>query len=157
MSGPRSLDYSVELAWDGQTGGEAKLADYPNLKMDMAKEYGGLGRFPCPDQLFASAVAGCLMTTCLWYARRINAKIEKLEVSVSTNVKLTGPQGYRVTKVSALIHAFSSKDQETKVRRCAEGARDFCHITKSIEKSIPTEVAVEVTSGWSSQENAKNL
>jgi len=144
MSGPSSLDISVHLQWDGQTGGEAELADHPSIKLDMAKEYGGLGRFPCPDHLFATAVAGCLMTTCLWYARRINTKFVKLEVSASTNVKLVGPQGYRITKVSAVIRASASKGQEAKVRRCLEGARDFCHITRSIEKSIPTEIAIEV-------------
>lgn len=62
----KAMSFPVELKWDGETGATA-LTKGQQLKVDMPVEFGGLGRAPCPDELLAASVAGCLLTTFLYF------------------------------------------------------------------------------------------
>jgi len=55
---------------------------------------------------------------------------------------LRNPDGYRLTCVSATIRVTPEEGDEDRNRRCAELARDYCHITKSIEPAVPVDVEI---------------
>lgn len=90
MSSPKSLEYQTHLSWDGKSGGEAKFTGHPPLSLDTPTEFGGGGRYPCPDELFFSAIGGCLLTTFLYFKRRAKLEIDDLHISVKGKVDLVG-------------------------------------------------------------------
>ena len=141
---PESLRYGLKLFWDGRSGGKVNFKDHPTLKFDMPKAFGGDGGYPCPDELFLSAIGGCLMTTFLYFQRKTGFKLKSLHVLINGSVKLVGPQGYRITGLKAMMHIETVKDEEEKAKECFELAKNFCHITRTLEGSIPTEVTAEI-------------
>ncbi len=55
-----SIKFRARLSWDGESGAEINIKHFKTLKLDMPTRFGGKGRYPCPDELFLSSVAGCL-------------------------------------------------------------------------------------------------
>ena len=145
MSNSRSLKYEVKLLWDGESGGEAHIRETPALKIDMPVEFGGRGRFPCPDELFFSAVGGCLLTTFLYFKEKLRFFLRGLQVSVKGIVNLIGPKGYRIAGIEAFIRIEVDEKEKLKAEKCAELTRDYCHITRSLEQAIPLRISSKIT------------
>jgi organic hydroperoxide reductase OsmC/OhrA len=139
--GPEVYKYGVLVEWDGLTGGEAKTALH-RLSFDMPKEFNGLGRSFCPDELLLSAVGGCLLTTFLHFKERFKLPLKKFRVDVRGEVKLM-EEGYRITKVEAKIEASAPEEEVERVKRFIELAKEYCHITRSLERGIA--VTVDLT------------
>jgi len=142
---PKHLKYQTNLLWDGKSGGEVDFKD-STLRLDTPVEFGGGGKYPCPDELFFSAVGGCLLTTFLYFQRKLSFRLENLQVTIGGDVDLVGPEGYRITRIKAVLRIQTIKEEEAKAKNCATLTRDFCHITRALEKTIPTEISAEVTS-----------
>ena len=141
----RELNYEAEAIWDGLTGGNVVVGEY-TVSFDTPLEYGGQGSAPCPDQLFLSAIGGCLLNTFLSFRRRLGAETRSVKIKTGCRVELRNPNGYRLTQISATIRVATEKGEESRNRRCAELARDYCHITKSIESAVPVDVEIVVDS-----------
>ncbi len=141
--GPEVYRYGVFVEWDGLTGGEARTTQH-RLSFDMPKEFKGLGRSFCPDELLLSAVGGCLLTTFLHFKERFKLPLKKFRVDVKGEVKLMD-EGYRITKVEAKIEASAPEDEVERVKRFIELAKEYCHITRSLERCIAITVDVIVS------------
>jgi len=141
--GPEVYEYGVLVEWDGLTGGESKTAQH-RLSFDMPKVFKGLGRSFCPDELLLSAVGGCLLTTFLHFKERFNLPLKKFKVDVRGEVKLM-EEGYRITKVEAKIEASAPEEEVERVKRFIELAKEYCHITRSLERCIATTVEIVVS------------
>jgi organic hydroperoxide reductase OsmC/OhrA len=141
---PTKLEYEVKLIWDNESGGDAYISGFPKLKLDMPVEFGGKGRFPCPDELFFSAVGGCLLTTFLYFKERLKLNLRGLQVSVRGTVDSVGPKGYRIKDIEATFHVEVDEEEKLKAEECTELARDYCHLTRSLERGIPIEVWSEI-------------
>lgn len=141
--GPELYKCSVLVEWDGVTGGEAKTTQH-RLRFDLPKEFKGLGRSFCPDELLLSAIGGCLVTTFLHFKERFNLPLKKLNVDVRGEVRLVN-EGYRVTKVEAKIEASAPEDGVGRVKRFIELVKEYCHITRSLEGCIAITVDVAVS------------
>jgi organic hydroperoxide reductase OsmC/OhrA len=139
----REMIYEAEAVWDGLTGGNVAIGEY-NLNFDTPAEYGGRGSAPCPDQLFLSSIGGCILNTFLNFKRRLGAETRSVKVQTTCRIELRNPNGYRLTRVTATIHVTPEEGDEDRNRRCAELARDYCHITKSIEPAVPVDVEIVV-------------
>jgi len=140
------LHYSAEANWDGETGGEVTANGF-KVSFDTPKEYGGNERHPCPDQLFLASITGCLMNTFLYYRSHLGAETEDLKISADAEIELVNPLGYRIKGIDAHIQVWSSEEETELNRTCAERARDYCHLTKSIEGAIPVKVLITVHKG----------
>jgi len=140
---PKEMNYEVEAVWDGLTGGSVAVGEY-TVSFDTPPEYGGTGSAPCPDQLFLSAIGGCLIDTFLSFKNRLGAETRSLKVQTACRVEMRNPDGYRLTRVSAVIRVTPEEGDEERNRRCAELARDYCHITRSIESAVPVDVEIVV-------------
>ncbi|MFN3621696.1 MAG: OsmC family protein [Nitrososphaerales archaeon] len=143
--GPEVYRCEAAISWDGKTGGSVKSRRF-ELFFDMPEEFGGLGRSFCPDELFLSSVGCCLITTFLSFRRRFNLTINRLEARVEGEIKLLGAEGYRVKSIKVKLEASTSEDEVDRVKRYLELAKEYCHITRSIEGCIPTDVQIEVSS-----------
>jgi organic hydroperoxide reductase OsmC/OhrA len=140
------LQYRVELKWDGKTGGTVECQNCGDLKIDMPQDFAGFGRSPCPDQLFLASIGGCLLTTFLHFARRLHLDVRDIRIPVREQISLRKSEGYRITAVEAEIQVDTDGEYVELAGRCAELARDYCHITRSMEASIPVNVSIKVHS-----------
>jgi len=138
----RDLRYEVELAWDKETGGEARSGSFPVIRLDMPVEFGGKGRFPCPDELFFSAVGGCLLTTFLYYKKKLRLRLGGLQVLIKGSVDFIGKKGYEITGIEATLKI--ETDDTERAKECAELAKYYCHITRSLEPAIPIKVSTNI-------------
>jgi len=139
----KHLTYSAEAQWDHKTGGVVQLEEFTQY-FDTPKEHGGNQTAPCPDQLFMASLAGCIINTFNYYRVMLKVETIDLKVDVSSNIELTNSDGYRVKGISIDMQVWSDEDNELMNQKCAERARDFCHITKSFEEAIPIDVSIEV-------------
>ena len=133
------LRFQANLTWDGESGGEVSAGKFQGLKLDMPTEFGGKGRYPCPDELFLSAVAGCLLTTFLYFKKRLSVHVIGFRISISATLR-GGAEGYRLAGMEATILAEAKKSSEPEVRRCIELAKRYCHITRTLEKAVPIKI-----------------
>jgi len=139
----KDMEFEAKLTWDGESGGELKAGRSGGLKVDMPVEFGGKGRYPCPDELFLSGIAGCLLTTFLYFRKKLNATLERLEISITGTLRFQF-DGYEIAAIDATMHAKTDKNGEANVRRCIELTKKYCHITRTLEKAIPVRVTDRV-------------
>jgi organic hydroperoxide reductase OsmC/OhrA len=142
---PSEFSYETEVKWDGSTGGVVETGGF-TVNFDTPTEYGGKGSAPCPDQLFLTALGGCLLNTFISFKNRLGAETIDVSMIMSCSVELRGREGYRLTGVSAVIRIISSPGMEAINRRCAELAVENCHLTKSIEAVVPVNCVINVES-----------
>jgi organic hydroperoxide reductase OsmC/OhrA len=140
----KKIEFKSDLSWDGKSGGKITLPKGIVIHIDTPKEFGGEGRYLCPDELFFSAIGGCLLTTFLFMHRKLKFNLKGLRLSVSGDVEYQSPEGYRVTGARVKLTAETDKEGKEKAQNCAEMTKKFCHITRSIEESIPIKITSEV-------------
>ncbi len=139
----KRLSYNAEAQWDKETGGEVTANGF-KVSFDTPRDHGGNERHPCPDQLFLASITGCLMNTFLYYRVHLGAETEDIKISAEADIRLVNPLGYRIKGIEAHIQVWSSEEEADLNRTCAERAKDFCHLTKSIEGAIPVDVKITV-------------
>jgi organic hydroperoxide reductase OsmC/OhrA len=139
----KRIQYKAEAKWDKKTGGEVAVNGF-NVNFDSPSEYGGYERHPCPDQLFLSSITGCLMNTFLYYKNHLGVKTEDLKIAAQAEIKLVNPHGYRIEQIYIHIEVWSSEEEAELNHTCAYRARDYCHLTKSIESAIPIKILITV-------------
>jgi organic hydroperoxide reductase OsmC/OhrA len=145
MSSLKNLKYQVKLLWDKRSGAEVSIGEFPKLKLDMPAEFGGEGKYPCPDELFLSAVGGCLLTTFLYFKNKINLRLNGLKISVIGTIDMISPaEGYRVTGIEATMQVEVEESEKVKAEKCARLSEEYCHITRTLEGVIPIKVLKEI-------------
>ena len=137
------LQYVAEAQWDKETGGEVTANGF-NISFDTPTDYGGNEKHPCPDQLFLASITGCLMNTFLYYKSHMGVETEDIKIGADAEIKLVNPLGYRISGIDVHIQIWSTEDEADLNRTCAERARDYCHLTKSIESAIPINVEITI-------------
>lgn len=74
----------------------------------------------------------------------LEAETIDFKVNVSMDIELTDIDGYRVTGIDIAIHVWTDPENEELNRRYAERAKEYCHITRSIEPAIPTTTQITI-------------
>jgi uncharacterized OsmC-like protein len=85
-----------------------------------------------------ASLSGCIVNTFNYYRVMLEAETRGLKVYASMDIELTDTDGYRVTGIDIDAHVWSDQENEELNRRCVERATQYCHLTRSIEKAIPT-------------------
>jgi len=145
MKLPKTLEYEVKLIWDKESGGDVCIRHFPKLKVDIPTEFGGKSKSPCPDELFFSAVGGCLLTTFLYFKEKMGLELRGLQVSVKGALSNIGRKGYQMTGIEVLMHMDVDQEERIKAEECVELAREYCHLTRSLERGIPVKVESEIS------------
>ena len=140
---PDKIDYAVSAVWDGNTGG-AVDADGYQVGFDATEVFHGKGRAPCPDQLFLTSISGCLMTTLISFKNRMGAEAQDIRISSKADIELQG-NAYRITGIECIISIVASEENYDAVKRSAELAIEYCHITRSIESAIPMTFEIQIS------------
>lgn len=140
---PEKIEYYSSSEWDGQTGGTATVPNNQKIVYDTPKSYGGKGDGLCPDELFVSAILGCLNNTFLDFQRKFEMELK----SLSFKGKATGifdGEGYKITGVTVSGEVVVGEDELGTGERCVELMREYCHLTRTIEDCIPFEYDITV-------------
>ncbi|MGQ9639433.1 MAG: OsmC family protein [Candidatus Bathyarchaeia archaeon] len=143
MVDSRVFNFNVKLCWDGETGGHVYIRGQPMLRLDTPTEFGGRGRYPCPDEIFLSSIAGCLLTTFLYFKDKLQVKVGRLKVSAEGTLSFD-VEGYRIEGVEAHLYVESDGGDEEDLRRCVELTKRYCHITRTLEKAFPVRILEDI-------------
>ncbi|MFW9981399.1 MAG: OsmC family protein [Candidatus Thorarchaeota archaeon] len=143
---PEYVEYHAQSKWDGKTGGTCTVADNRQIVYDTPTTYGGRGEGICPDELFVSAVIGCLNNTFLDFQRRFEMKLISLDLKGKATAKFDG-EGYRIQSLSVSCEVIVGPDELATGQRCVELMREYCHLTRSIKACIPIVYETSVREG----------
>lgn len=140
----KKMEFKADLSWDGKSGGEITLGRGSKLHVDIPKEFGGEGKYLCPDELFFSAIGGCLLTTFLYMHEKLSFNLKDLRIIVNGDVQSKGSEGFRVIGARVNLSVETDVEGEAQARKCIEMTEKFCHITRSVEKAVPIRILSHV-------------
>ncbi len=148
---PKHLEYGASIKWNGRTGGTIYTNTGHYLKFDMAKEFGGEGRDACPDEIFFSSLASCLLTTFLFYRRDLRFHLYSFNVNVKGEMKLELKR-YKVSRVEMEVKILVGIGEEKKASRCFKLAEQTCNITEVVKQIVPIQYKLRIKSRGSGGE-----
>jgi organic hydroperoxide reductase OsmC/OhrA len=140
---PQRIEYHAESVWDGKTGGTITSSDEREIIYDTPKTYGGHGEGICPDELFVSAVLGCLNNTFLDFQRRFEMELVSLNLQGKATAIFDG-EGYTIIGCSVTGEVVVGEDELETGQRCVELMQKFCHLTRTIKDCLPFEYNISV-------------
>jgi organic hydroperoxide reductase OsmC/OhrA len=143
---PERVEYHASSKWDGRTGGLAAASDNRSIVYDTPQSFGGRGSGVCPDELFVSAVLGCLNNTFLDFQRRFEMILKSFELSGTATAVFDGT-GYQITDLKITGSVVVGEDELDVGKRCVELMQEYCHLTRTIKDCLPMEYDVQVTEG----------
>ncbi len=140
---PEKAEYQSTSEWDGRTGGIATDSSGRKIIYDTPESYGGRGDGFCPDELFVSAVVGCLNNTFLDFQRRFEMELKSLTLQGTANAIFDGT-GYLVTGIRIYGEVIVGEDELETGKRCIELMKEYCHLTRTIKNCLPIEFDISI-------------
>ena len=137
------MEYSSSSEWDGQTGGTATVSNEHKIVYGTPKIFGGHGRGSCPDELFVSAILGCLNNTFLDFQRKFEMKLKAFILQGMATARFDG-EAYKITGLIVSGEAIVGEDELETGERCVELMKEYCHLTRTIKHCIPIEYDISV-------------
>ncbi len=128
---PDKISYTVSVEWDGETGGFARLKGEKELRIDTPPEFHGKGVGYCPDELFITSVASCILTTFLYFKNKLKLELKGFNVKAEMKV-IREETGYWVRKMEIKVNGTVEKGHGEKFVRCLQLAKKYCHITRAL-------------------------
>ncbi len=136
---PNKLSYTVSVEWDGETGGYARLGKGKEVRVDTPPEFQGRGVGYCPDELFVSSIASCVLTTFLYFKNKL--KLELKGLSVKAYMKVVREEtGYWIRGLEIKVTGSVEKEEREKFMKCLQLAKKYCHITRAL-----SDVGLQIT------------
>ncbi|MBN1268141.1 MAG: OsmC family protein [Kiritimatiellae bacterium] len=134
-------NYDIALEWKDGKAGELGAAGKPAVTVATPPEFGGPPGTWTPEDLLAASVAGCVMTTALFWTDRLKVNLRRYRSSATARMEKTR-EGLAITaveiRVAASVAAPSTAADMAKVMNLAE---QNCPISKSLK--CPVTVALE--------------
>ena len=134
----------IGLTWDGQSGAEVTIGTTHTLRLDMPPEFGGMGRYPCPNELFFASIGGCLLTEFLYFKKQLNFTLKGLHVDVEGTEEMSGLEGYRITRIKATLTVETIESDQYEAETCAELTKKYCPLTRTLEKAVRVDIITEI-------------
>lgn len=140
---PTKIEYRSTSDWDGKTGGIATVSNNCKVAYDTPETYGGRGDGICPDELFVSAILGCLNNTFLDFQRRFELALKKLTLSGIATALFDGT-GYKIVGIDISGEVIVGEDELETGKRCVELMKEYCHITRTIKDRLPFKYDISI-------------
>ena len=141
-------EYPVHVAWSGGRSGSGTItAEHSNKSINIAvpTEFQGPGGETNPEELLASAVAGCYSITFGIIAENRKLPVESFSVDVTGVVEQNGAMfTYKSITIKPTIHvaAGATDDQVKVIEDMAHKSDGYCIITNAVRGKV--EIAVEI-------------
>lgn len=134
--------YETTVKWSGGKKGRALCAGKPDIEISTPPEFGGPEGCWTPEDLLAASVAGCLMTSALFFIERDSIALSSCECRARAVMQKT-PQGLAITGISVDVNiSLQDPGQEPALRRALERAEASCPVSKSL--NCPVELALQL-------------
>jgi organic hydroperoxide reductase OsmC/OhrA len=143
---PKLITFDSESVWDGKTGGSATISEGQQIHFDTPETFGGMGQGLCPDELFVSAILGCLNNTFLDFQRRFQIQLVSMNLKGKATVEFDGT-GYVITGIAVDGQIVVEEGELRTGKRCVELMEKYCHLTRSIKNCIPIQFDVSHSIG----------
>jgi organic hydroperoxide reductase OsmC/OhrA len=138
------LIYKIKVEWDKKTGGVVKFNKRSELRIDMAEEFGGLGQDYCSDELFLTAISGCILETFLYIGQKMRIKLKDYTVEAQAIVD-SNRSGFYISKIIFNFKIKVPKEQLKKAEECFNLSLDYCHLKRAINPKIEMIINKHIT------------
>ncbi|MFH0982923.1 MAG: OsmC family protein [Planctomycetota bacterium] len=137
-------NYKISLAWKEGKAGELGAVGKPAVTVGTPPEFGGPPGTWTPEDLLAASVAGCVMTTALYWVDKLKVALRAYASTATARMEKT-KDGLAITtvevKVRATVAAPSTRDDMVKVMSLAE---QNCPISHSLKCPVTVTLECEV-------------
>lgn len=140
-------DFTVTLNVEGDY---AQTVDFglpgvPPLLIDEPPPLGA-GAGPNPARLLASAVGGCLAASLTFCMRKARLDVRGVRTTVRGTLVRNERGRLRIGGLHVRLEPVVPADQHDRVPRCLDLFEEFCVVTASVRRGVPTTVEVEPVS-----------
>ena len=144
ISKPCVHSFNAALKWNVDTG-NGTMTSGTRMPVFFAPpvEFGGTDKVWSPEQLLASAVATCYMTTFLHFAEMLKIKISAFDVDVKMEIEKKDKSGFKATKylVRPKI-SFDIHQSEDAIQNLLSKAKRYCIVSNSVNGDIVVEPVI---------------
>jgi len=140
-------DFTVNLAWDKDKEGTLTARKNPRLPVATPPDFGGPQGVWSAEELFVASVAGCLMSTFLYFAERFDVPVAAYS-SVSTGSLAKTPAGLRFANIDVAIHATVPNEEAAKraeALHLKEKLEQYCPVSTAL--NCPVRVTLDLAAG----------
>ena len=137
-------EFSVELSLGGDY---AQTVDFglpgvPALTVDEPPPLGS-GAGPNPARLLASAVGSCLAASLTFCMRKTRLDVRGVHTTVRGTLVRNERGRLRIGGLHVRLEPVVPVEQHDRVPRCLDLFEEFCVVTASVRRGVPTTVEVE--------------
>jgi peroxiredoxin-like protein len=142
--------YPVQVAWSGGRAGSGTIALEKGgqpVSLAVPTEFQGSGAGTSPEELLASAVAGCYAVTLGIVAEHRNVPIAQVDVTATGEVRQDGTKlTYTAITLRPRVQmeAGATEEQARQALDIAHRADKYCVITNAVRGSIQVSVEPEI-------------
>ena len=126
--------FETTLVWEQGKEGALRARNHPALAIAAPPEFGGPEGVWCPEELMVASVAGCLMSTFLYFVERFKVPIEAYSSTSQGTLSKTA-DGLRFTGLDVAIRV-TVADEAALERAVA------LRLKKKLEKYCPVSAAL---------------
>ena len=132
----KNIVFKNTVKWDG--GEKATLGSKNNdeIKVSMPPEFKGPEGYWSPEELFLASINSCILTTFLYFAKKLSVSFLTYESSIEGTVDLKGGKLLFTTITVRPIIRVSDKTQEQKIAEVMEKSKKYCLISSSVATEI---------------------
>ena len=135
--------YETTMEWTEGKRGTAACEGKSPVEISTPPEFGGPEGFWTPEDLLTSAVAGCIMTSTLFFAERAKITMRSYAIQAAGTMEKTAT-GLAITKVAIAVEiTLESPEQADAMRKAVEQAEKTCPISNSL--NCPVELTMNVS------------
>lgn len=141
---PTESEFTIALELDD---GYRQLVDFgvpgiPALVVDEPAPLGG-GAGPNPSRLLGAAVGSCLAASLTFCMRRARLDVRGVRTTVRGSLVRNEAGRLRIGGLHVRLEPVVPVDQHDRVPRCLDLFEEFCVVTASVRRGVPTTVEVE--------------
>ena len=138
ISNPCVHLFNVDMKWSMEAGtGTMTCGTRMPVCFAPPVEFGGTDKVWSPEQLLASAVASCYMTTFLHFAELLKIKISAFDVEVKMEIEKKDKSGFRATKYLILPKiSFEMHQDDEVIQSLLSKAKRYCIVSNSVNGEI---------------------
>ena len=146
--------FSVELSLGGdyEQTVDFGLPGVPALTVDEPPPLGS-GAGPNPARLLASAVGSCLAASLTFCMRKARVDVRGVHTTVRGTLVRNERGRLRIGGLHVRLEPIVPSEQHDRVPRCLDLFEEFCVVTASVRRGVPTTVEVEPRAGSGSSDS----
>ena len=137
-------EFSVELSLGSDYAQTVNfgLPGVPALTVDEPPPLGA-GTGPNPARLLASAVGSCLAASLTFCMRKARVDVRGVHTTVRGTLVRNERGRLRIGGLHVRLEPLVPSEQHDRVPRCLDLFEEFCVVTASVRRGVPTTVEVE--------------